>query len=187
MAKYGYDDTPFLPNTKWRVHDSNRPQPPVIWPGWFSTQEAPGEPPSDAIILFDGKDLSKWVSVKDGSPARWKVENGYMEVVPGRATSEPLRSLAIANCTLNGLRPLKFGAKGKGEVTAVSSSWGATKFKSLTATRTQPMPMGLQPQSTVNIRHSSMPAASPASGKFTTSFGLPQGLTRMAISSDPHM
>ncbi|MCS7187957.1 MAG: DUF1080 domain-containing protein [Armatimonadetes bacterium] len=83
MAKHGYDDTPFLPNTNWRVHDINRPQPSIVWPGWFSTQEAPGEPPSDAIILFDGKDLSKWVSVKDGGPAQWKVENGYMEVVAG--------------------------------------------------------------------------------------------------------
>ncbi|MCS7192748.1 MAG: DUF1080 domain-containing protein [Armatimonadetes bacterium] len=83
MAKYGYDDTPFLPNTNWRVHDSNRPQPTAVWPGWFSTQESAGEPPSDAIILFDGNNLSKWVSVKDGGPARWKVENGYMEVVAG--------------------------------------------------------------------------------------------------------
>ena len=31
-------------------------------------------------MLFDGKDLSKWVD-KDGKPAQWKVENGYTEVV----------------------------------------------------------------------------------------------------------
>ncbi|HEX4545451.1 MAG TPA: DUF1080 domain-containing protein, partial [Candidatus Acidoferrum sp.] len=46
-----------------------------------STQESPGRPPSDAVILFDGKDLSKW-SHKDGSPAKWKVANGYLETVP---------------------------------------------------------------------------------------------------------
>lgn len=40
----------------------------------------PGPPPSDAIILFDGKNLSKWKGAKPGQPARWKVENGYMEV-----------------------------------------------------------------------------------------------------------
>jgi len=39
--------------------------------------------PSDAIILFDGKDLSEWVCRGSGEPAKWKVENGYMEVVPG--------------------------------------------------------------------------------------------------------
>lgn len=80
-SKIGYDDTPFLPGTPWRVHDGNRPQPPVVTPGTESTQERPGQPPSDAIVLFDGTDLSGWESL-DGSEAKWKVENGYMEVVP---------------------------------------------------------------------------------------------------------
>ncbi|MEI6512044.1 MAG: DUF1080 domain-containing protein [bacterium] len=39
--------------------------------------------PADAIVLFDGKDMSNWTKRKDGTPAAWKVENGYMEVVPG--------------------------------------------------------------------------------------------------------
>jgi hypothetical protein len=71
----GYDDTPMLPDGKWRVHDSKRPHPKVITPGTFSTAEQPGKPPSDATVLFDGTDLSKW---KGG---KWKVENGTMEVV----------------------------------------------------------------------------------------------------------
>ena len=65
---------------KWEIHDRNRPNPPVVTPGTASTQETPGKPPSDAIVLFDGKDLSQWVAKKDGSPAKWKVENGYFEV-----------------------------------------------------------------------------------------------------------
>jgi hypothetical protein len=64
---------------KWKIHDLNRPTPPVIDPGTASTQETPGNPPSDAVVLFDGKDLSHWVD-KDGQAAKWKVENGYMEV-----------------------------------------------------------------------------------------------------------
>lgn len=36
-----------------------------------------GQPPSDAIVLFNGKDLSNWESVK-GGPAEWGVENGEM-------------------------------------------------------------------------------------------------------------
>jgi len=36
--------------------------------------------PSDAAVLFDGRDLSQWTDEK-GAPAKWKVENGYMEVV----------------------------------------------------------------------------------------------------------
>jgi hypothetical protein len=68
-----------VPTIKWKIHDLNRPLPPVITPGAASTQDTPGQPPSDAMVLFDGKDLSKWVD-KDGKPAQWKVENGYMEV-----------------------------------------------------------------------------------------------------------
>lgn len=45
MAQLGYEDTPFLPGGRWRVHDGNRPQPSVVTPGTFSTQEKPGEPP----------------------------------------------------------------------------------------------------------------------------------------------
>ncbi|HLV88578.1 MAG TPA: DUF1080 domain-containing protein [Candidatus Sulfotelmatobacter sp.] len=68
-------------DTRWKIHDLDRPVPPVIDPGTASTQDAPGRPPSDAVVLFDGKDLSKWVN-KDGKAAQWKVEGGYMEVAP---------------------------------------------------------------------------------------------------------
>ncbi len=73
----GYDDTPVLPGSKWRVHDIKRPHPRAITPG---PAPQPAPIPSDAIILFDGKDLSKWQVAPD-KPAAWKVENGYMEVV----------------------------------------------------------------------------------------------------------
>ncbi|MDR3707150.1 MAG: DUF1080 domain-containing protein [Capsulimonadaceae bacterium] len=75
-------DTPIIPGTCYRVHDLSRPQPPVVTPGTFSTQDAPGTPPSDAVVLFNGKDLSGWVDGK-GEPAKWKAENGILHVVPG--------------------------------------------------------------------------------------------------------
>jgi hypothetical protein len=65
----------------WAIHDETRPMAKVVEPGPASTTPAPV--PSDAVVLFDGKDLSKWKSDKDGSAAKWKVENGYMEVVAG--------------------------------------------------------------------------------------------------------
>src|SRR4051812_37877987 len=78
-APIGYTDTPVLPGQKWRVHDIDRPRPRVVTPG------ADGKAPSDAVVLFDGRDLSKWTTEKGGAPG-WKVENGYFEVV-GRTGS----------------------------------------------------------------------------------------------------
>lgn len=76
MGQLGYNDTPFLPYGKWRVHDDTRPQPKVVTPGATA-----GAAPSDAYVLFDGSNLDGWEG--NGGPAQWKVENGYMEVVPG--------------------------------------------------------------------------------------------------------
>lgn len=75
----GYKDSEQVPGQKWLVHDATRPEPWIITPPTASTQEKPGKAPSDAVVLFDGKDLSKWVNGK-GEAAQWKVENGYMEV-----------------------------------------------------------------------------------------------------------
>jgi hypothetical protein len=62
---------------QWAVHDESRPHPPVVTAG-----ENNCDLPSDAIVLFSGKDLSSWTSGKDGGEAKWKVQDGYMEVVP---------------------------------------------------------------------------------------------------------
>lgn len=80
-APLGYKDTPQLPGQPWLVHDLDRPRPRVVTPGADCAQ-----PPSDALVLFDGKNLSQWVSRRKGgqlSEGAWKVERGYMEIVPG--------------------------------------------------------------------------------------------------------
>src|SRR5215472_18660211 len=64
------------------IHDRNRPQPAVVDPGTASTQATPGRAPSDAVVLFDGRDLSRWQQ-KDGGAPKWKIGEGYFEVVPG--------------------------------------------------------------------------------------------------------
>lgn len=63
------------------VHETDPtkvPPPPIVTPGTCSTQETPGLPPSDAIVLFNGTDLSNWTSTKQGEPTKWIVEDGAM-------------------------------------------------------------------------------------------------------------
>ena len=74
----GYDNTPMLPHAPWRVHDGTRPQPPVVMP---PAQALPVPAPADAVVLFDGTDLSKWTRT-NGDSARWEIDNGEMVVVP---------------------------------------------------------------------------------------------------------
>jgi hypothetical protein len=54
-----------------------QPEPRVIVPGKTSL-----DAPSDAIVLFDGKNLMEWQSVKGGG-APWRIKEGYMQVNPG--------------------------------------------------------------------------------------------------------
>jgi hypothetical protein len=64
----------------WEVHDPDRPTPPVVDPGPAPSDPAPV--PEDAVVLFDGSDLSAWEQ-PDGAPAGWRVQNGAMVVEPG--------------------------------------------------------------------------------------------------------
>jgi hypothetical protein len=73
----GYTDTPMLPGLPYHVHDPARPHPAVVTPAAQA-----GGAPSDAIVLFDGKDLSRWES-RNRNGRIWKVESGYFEVTPG--------------------------------------------------------------------------------------------------------
>jgi hypothetical protein len=57
-----------------------------VEPGSFSTNEKPGQPPSDAIILFGGKpeEIEKWQSDKPSAePTKWVVKDGVLQCVPG--------------------------------------------------------------------------------------------------------
>jgi len=93
-----HNDTPVYPGTNYRVHGAERPLPPVVTPGTFSTQDAPGRPPSDAVVLFDGTESSlraNWVSNNDAaSPVAWRFEPGFVEVVKGAGDIRTRQDLA---------------------------------------------------------------------------------------------
>ena len=90
---------------QWKIHDRTRPHPPVITPGECSTPDHPGRPPSDATVLFDGKDLSHWQQEGRGADrgkmvdARWRVGDGYFEVVGG--TGSLLSREKFGDCQLH--------------------------------------------------------------------------------------
>jgi hypothetical protein len=85
---YGYDDTPVLPWCGYKVHDANRPAPKRVNPG--PAQAEPSTPPSDAIVLFDGKDLSRWL------PGGARLVDGTIEATGGNfSTKEKFGSCQI--------------------------------------------------------------------------------------------
>jgi|SRR5206468_6864428 len=83
------------PAPSWPIHSLDRPQPPVVAP---APAEHPAAPPADAVVLFDGTDLSQW-EADSGKPAGWKVENGYAEVVAG--TGAIHTKLQFGDCQLH--------------------------------------------------------------------------------------
>jgi hypothetical protein len=63
------------------------PVPPIVTPG--ATDSAP---PSDAIVLFDGKNEDEWVSAQDHTPAKWIIGDGVLLVAKGTGNIETRRS-----------------------------------------------------------------------------------------------
>jgi hypothetical protein len=81
-----------------------------VKPGAF--ESAP--PPSDAIVLFDGKSLSKWQSSDSThGPAKWTVADGYMEIAPGTGGIET--RAAFGDCQLHIEWRAPTPAKGEGQ------------------------------------------------------------------------
>jgi len=96
---------PTIPGQQWPVHSMDRPRPPVVNVGLAGV---PAPPPSDAIVLFDGRSLAEWRAA-DSSAAKWVVRNGYVEVVPGSGTMSTRRGFGDVQLHIEWLAPPPHG------------------------------------------------------------------------------
>ena len=169
---------------QWPQHSMDRPRPPVVKPGAF--ESAP--PPSDAVVLFDGKSLAKWRSSDTTrGPAKWKVADGYMEIAPGTGGIETRDAFGDCQLHIDGVPRRPRRAKVRSAATAASFSWGYTRSRCSTRATTSPTPTGRPRRCTASIRRSSARAGRRASGSRTTSSGTALISTRKDGSPAPRI
>jgi hypothetical protein len=86
------------------------PVPPVVTPG-----KTCGDAPSDAIILFNGKDLSKWVSANDTTkPATWDIHDGVMTVNKKGGNIQTKQSFLNYQLHIEWKEPVNIDGSGQG-------------------------------------------------------------------------
>ncbi|HVW97263.1 MAG TPA: DUF1080 domain-containing protein [Mucilaginibacter sp.] len=86
-----------------------KPVPPVVTPG-----QNIGDPPSDAIILFDGKNLDEWVQNNDKSPAKWDVKDGILTVNKHYGNIETKRLFTDYQLHIEWREPVTLEGSGQG-------------------------------------------------------------------------
>ncbi|WP_218934610.1 3-keto-disaccharide hydrolase [Rosistilla ulvae] len=132
MVPIGYTHTQRLPGQPWRVHDLLRPRPRTVTPG----EDSPAAPPSDAIVLFDGTDLSNWGHQDRKAPgqyvpARWTVKDGYMEATRGTGYLCSLDNVGSCQLHIEWAAPKKVSGDGQGRGNSGIKLWGAFEIQVL--------------------------------------------------------
>jgi len=84
-----------------------QPVPPKVTPGEGNA------PPSDAIVLFDGNDLSKWEGA-DGGPAQWTVEGDHFTIKPGTGIIKTKQKFGDVQLHIEWRTPSKVEGEGQG-------------------------------------------------------------------------
>jgi hypothetical protein len=92
------------------IHSMDRPQAPVVTP---APAGAPVPAPSDAIVLFDGHDLSQWRAADTTAPPSWIVRDGYMEVAGKTGDLETVRGFGDVQLHVEWMTPVP--AEGDGQ------------------------------------------------------------------------
>ena len=112
MLGFGFCAMADEPPRKYKSGDMTRPRPAVV------TSGIAGAAPSDAIVLFDGKDFKEWKrsgKPKDGGDAApWKIETDYFEVVPRTSRIETRQSFGDAQIHIEWATPAEVKGQGQG-------------------------------------------------------------------------
>lgn len=84
------------------------PEPEVVKPG-----TSPGAPPSDAIVLFDGKNMAQWTNLKGNTP-KWTVADGAMTVVKGTGDIKTREAFGDIQLHIEWRTPAEVESEGQG-------------------------------------------------------------------------
>ena len=85
------------------------PEPRTVMPGKTS-----GDAPSDAVVLFNGKDLVEWTGEKSGRQAGWTIEGGVMTVAPGTGGIQTIKSWGDCQLHIEWRTPAEVKGNGQG-------------------------------------------------------------------------
>ncbi len=96
------------PKKTWVIHDTRRPEPVRL-----EAPERDGDAPPHAVVLFDGRDSSQWVSAKSGAPIKWRVKDGHMFPVGGNIKTK--QSFGSCHLHVEWATPEKFNPEKKGQ------------------------------------------------------------------------
>jgi hypothetical protein len=99
------------------VHEEDpakQPAPPIITPGTCSTLDQAGTAPSDAMVLFDGKDLNNWTSTTEGKETKWVVKDGAMMPTPHSGMIRSKQKFGSCQLHVEWATPTKVEGEGQG-------------------------------------------------------------------------
>ena len=99
---------------QWEVHDTNRPLPPVVDPGYPGTQDKTGKAPSDAVIIYDGTNTDA-LHKGNGEAVEWRVtEDGALATVRGKGGAQTKQAFGDMQLHVEWRTP-ESQANGKGQ------------------------------------------------------------------------
>ncbi len=99
------------------VHETDpakQPQPTIVTPGTASTQDQPGQAPSDAVVLFDGTGLENWTSTVPGEDTRWRVKQGALIPTSGAGMIQTRQEFGSCQLHLEFATPERVEGEGQG-------------------------------------------------------------------------